>query len=130
VPFEDGAIGGTSELGSSRFAVVWTRPDGSRAGAVVRLPRGVRAGTGYFVRPLPDGGALVARGLWDDAHFEVAVLRFDALARIVDVSRLPEPSIRQAASLSTVRFRAPGEVLVAYADDRAVTIERFEVVHP
>jgi hypothetical protein len=130
VPLEDGAIGVTSELGSSRFAVVWTRPDGSRAGALVRLPRGVRAGTGYFVRPLPDGGALVARGLWDDTHFEVAVLRFDALARIVDVSRLPEPSIRQAASLSTVRFRAPGEVLVAYADDRAVTIERFEVVQP
>ena len=43
------------------------------------------------------------------------------------VSRLPEPSIRQAARSSTVRFRSPDEVLVAYSTDRATTIERFEV---
>jgi hypothetical protein len=130
VPLEDGSVGVTAELGSGAFAVAWTRPDGSRAGAVVELPNGVRAGTGYFVRPLPDGGALVARGLWDDVHFEVGVLRFDARARIVAFSRLPEPSIRQSARFSTVRFREPGEVLAVYADDRAVTIERFEVMEP
>ena len=130
VPLEDGAVGVTAELSSNAFAVAWTRPDGSRAGAVVSLPSGVRAGTGYFVRPLPDGGALVARGLWDDVHFEVGVLRFDARARIVAFSRLPEPSIQQSARLSTVRFRGPGEVLAVYADERAVTIERFEVMEP
>ena len=33
----------------------------------------------------------------------------------------------QAARYSTVRFRAPGEVLVAVADDRGVHIDRYEV---
>jgi hypothetical protein len=31
------------------------------------------------------------------------------------------------AASSAVRFRAPGEVLVAYGDDRGFRIERFEV---
>jgi len=127
VPLEDGSIGVAADLGGGAFAVAWTRPDGSRTGAIVRLPHGVRVGADYFVRPTSDGGAIVARGLWDDAHFVVAVLRFDADAAIASVARLPEPSIRQAARSSTVRFRSPDEVLVAYSTDRATTIDRFEV---
>ena len=127
VPLPDGSVGVAADLGNGSFAVAWTRPDGSRTGATVRLPKGVRVGTDYFVHPMPDGGAVIARGLWDDAHFVVAILRFDPTARIVGVSRLPEPTIQQAARSSTVRFRAPGEVLAVYANDRAVTIDRFEV---
>ena len=127
IPLPDGSVGVSGDLGDGRFAVAWTRPDGSRTGAVVRLPNGVRVGTDYFVQPTPDGGAVVARGLWDDAHFLVGILRFDATAHIVGFSRLPEPSIQQAARSSTVRFRSPGEVLAVYANDRAVTIDRFEV---
>ena len=127
VPFADGSIGVTGDVGDRAFAVAWTRPDGSRVGAVVRLPAGARVGTDYFVRPLDDGGAVVARGLWDDTHFVVALLRFDARADIVSFSRLPEPSIEQDGRFSTVRFRSPNEVLVAYAAKRAVTIDRFEV---
>jgi hypothetical protein len=127
VPRSDGAVGVTSDLDGRSFAVAWTRPDGSRAGAIVGAPDGVRVGTGYFVEPTPDGGALVARGLWDDAHFVVGVLRFDADARIVRFLRLPEPTIYQAARSSTVRYRSPGEVLAVYATGRAVTIDRFEV---
>jgi hypothetical protein len=127
VPLPDGSVGVAADLGNGSFAVAWTRPDGSRTGATVRLPKGVRVGTDYFVHPMADGGAIVARGLWDEAHFVVAILRFDPTARIVGVSRLPEPTIQQAARSSTVRFRAPGEVLAVYANDRAVTIDRFEV---
>jgi hypothetical protein len=127
VPLADGSVGITGDLGGGAFAVAWTRPDGSRTGAVVRLPNGVRVGTDYFVHPMQDGGATVARGMWDDAHFVVGVLRFDARARIIGFSRLPEPSIQQAARFSTVRFRSPAEVLAVYATDRAVTIDRFEV---
>ncbi|MBI3649155.1 MAG: hypothetical protein HY240_10475 [Actinobacteria bacterium] len=127
VPLADGSVGIAGDIGDRAFAVAWTRPDGSRVGAVFRLPPGVRVGTDYFVRPLADGGAVVARGLWDDTNFAVAVLRLDARADIVSFARLPEPSIQQDARFSTVRFRDPGEVLAVYATDRAVTIERYEV---
>ena len=48
------------------MAFVWARPDGSRAGAVLRLPAGAQAGVDYFVRGVPDGGAIAARGLWSE----------------------------------------------------------------
>jgi hypothetical protein len=127
VPLPDGAVGLSAPLSSSRVAVTWTRPDGSRAGAVVRLPSGVAVGAGYFVRPLPDGGAVLAQGLWDQTHAGVGVIRFDANARIRSFSLLPEPSSRQAARFSTVRFRAPDEVLEAARTNRAYVIDRFEV---
>jgi hypothetical protein len=127
VPLPDGAVGLSAPLGRSRVAVTWTRPDGSRAGAVVRLPSGVAVGAGYFVRPLPDGGAILAQGLWDETHAGVGVIRFDANARIRSFALLPEPSSRQAARFSTVRFRAPDEVLEATRTDRAYVIDRFEV---
>ena len=127
VPSADGSIGVAAPLGSNRFAVVWTRPDGSRAGALVRLPPGVRPGTDYFVRPRPDGGAVVAEALWDDTHMGVGLFRFGATGTIDGFSLLPEPSTQQDARFSTVRFRTPGEVLVAYENAKALTIQRFEV---
>ena len=127
VPFPDGSIGVAAPLGSNRFAAVWTRPDGSRAGALVRLPHGVRPGADYFVRPRPDGGAVVAQALWDDTHMGVGLFRFGATGTIEGFSLLPEPSTRQDARFSTVRYRPPGEVLVAYESERALTIQRFEV---
>lgn len=127
VALPDGALAVSSDVDDGVFAVVWTRPDGSRAGATVELPAGVAGGTDYLVRPLDDGGAVVAKGLWDETHFGVGLFRFDAAGRIASFDLLPEPSAEQAARYSTVRFRSPGEVLVAFADDRGVHIDRFQV---
>jgi hypothetical protein len=127
VPLADGALGVTGPLGAHRFAAVWTRPDGSRGGVVVVLPPGVRPGTDYLVRPRPDGGAVVAEGLWDDTHAGVGLFRFGAAGALRSFSLLPEPSTQQAARSSTVRFLPPGQVLVAYARRAGVTIARFEV---
>ncbi len=127
VPLADGAIALAAPLGSHRFAVVWTRPDGSRAGASVALPPGVRPGADYFVRPAADGGAVAAEALWDDTHMGVGLFRFAATGGIESFSLLREPTTLQAARFSTVRFRGPREVLVAYESRRALTFERFEV---
>lgn len=127
VPLRDGTIGSSADVDQGSFASVWTRPDGSRGGAVVRLPSGVEGGTDYFVRPLPDGGAIVAKGLWDATHFGVGLFRFGASGQIVSFDLLPEPSTEQAARYSTVRFLAPDQVLLAVADDRGVHIDRFDV---
>lgn len=127
VPLADGSIGVAAAVGARRFAAVWTRPDGSRAGAIVALPPGVQPGTDYFVRPTADGGAIVAQALWDDTHMGVGLFRFGSTGRVATFSLLPEPSTQQSARFSTVRFRAPGEVLVVYETARAVTIDRFEV---
>jgi len=118
----------SGELGEGELAVTWTRPDGTDAGAVLRLPPGVRLGSDYFIQPLADGGALVARGLWDDAHSVVGVFRLDAHGGLMRFTLLPEPSSQQDARLSTVRWRAPGSVLIAYARPNGVAIESFEVV--
>jgi hypothetical protein len=126
-PQPDGALGVSQSLGGRRIAFAWVRGDGSRAGAVLRLPRGIQPGSDFFVRPLDDGGAVAARGVWDATHFGVMALRFDALGRIVSSSLLPEPSHHQVARFSTVRYRAPAEVLVAVDRARGVKILRFEV---
>ena len=126
-PQPDGAVGLSQSLPDGRVAFAWVRDDGSRAGAVLTLPHGVQAGSDFFVRPLDDGGAIAARGVWDATHFGVMTLRFDALGRIVSSSLLPEPSHHQVARFSTVRFRSPGEVLVAVDRARGVQILRFEV---
>ncbi len=127
IPLADGGLAVSADVTEEAFAVAWTRPDGSRVGATVQLPPRVSGGTDYLVRPLEDGGAVVAKGLWDETHFGVGLLRFDAAGQIVSFDLLPEPSAEQAARYSTVRFRAPGEVLVAVADDRGVHIDRYEV---
>ena len=126
-PQPDGGVGLSQSLPNGRIAFAWVRGDGSRAGAVLRLPHGVQPGSDFFVRPLDDGGAVAARGVWDASHFGVAVLRFDPLGRVVWSSVLPEPSHHQVARFSTVRFRAPGEVLVAVDRAHRVQILRFEV---
>ncbi|MGZ4148911.1 MAG: SMP-30/gluconolactonase/LRE family protein [Actinomycetota bacterium] len=126
VPLPDGSVGLTADLPGG-FAAVWTRPDGSRAGAVVRLPKGVFAGADYFARPLPDGGALVARGVWDETHFGVALLRLTAAGRIASFSLLPEPSHLIVAPYSTIRFLGPRAVLMATDDGEALQIQRFGV---
>jgi hypothetical protein len=127
VPRADGEVGLASPVGPRSFAAVWTRPDGSRGGAVVRLPAGVQVGSDYLVRSMPDGGAVVAQGVWDDTHAGVGLFRFDAAGSITSFSLAPEPTVEQASRFSTVRFRAPGEVLVAYSTGVAYTIARFEV---
>ncbi|MGZ5349783.1 MAG: hypothetical protein ACXWZU_06175 [Actinomycetota bacterium] len=126
-PQPDGAVGVSQSLPGGRIAFAWVRGDGSRAGAVLALPRGVQPGSDFFVRPLDDGGALAARGVWDATHFGVVALRFDALGRVVSSSLLPEPSHHQVARFSTVRYRAPGEVLVAVDRAHELQILRFEV---
>jgi hypothetical protein len=127
VPLEAGDVGVSQDLPGNRVAFVWTRPDGSRAGAVVSLPRGVFAGSDYFVQPVGDGGAVAARGLWDGTHNGVGVFRFDAEGKITSFDLLPEPSTEQDARFSTVRFASPADVFVVYAGTRAVRIDRFEV---
>jgi len=127
VPQADGGVGIASPVGRRRFAAVWTRPDGSRGGAVVTLPRGTQVGSDYLVQALPEGGAVVAQGVWDETHAGVGLFRFDAGGAITSFSLLPEPTVEQASRFSTVRFRSPDEVLVAYSTDRAFTIARFEV---
>jgi hypothetical protein len=126
------AAGGSSaafsqDLPDGTVAVTWTDRTGARHGSVIGLPRGVLPGTDYFVEPMPDGGALVARGLWDDSHYGVGVFRLDDAGRIGGFSLLPEPSTHQAARYSTVRFRPPGEVLVVSETGRGIRIERYEV---
>jgi hypothetical protein len=123
----DGSIGVSGELPGGRVAVAWTDPDGTRSGAVLRLPAGLRAGTDYFVRPTRDGGAVVARGLWNDRHFAVGLIRLAPSGALRSFSLLPEPSTEQAARFSTVRFRAPDEVLLARTGPRALSIDVFEV---
>jgi hypothetical protein len=127
VPLADGSVAIAAAVGSHRLAVVWTRPDGSRAGALVALPSGVRPGTDYFVHPRPDGGAVAAEALWDDTHAGVALFRFGPTGAIERFSLLAEPTTQQAARFSTVRFGPPSEVLVAYATGHALRIDRFEV---
>jgi hypothetical protein len=92
------------------------------------LPAGVRPGVDYFVQPLDDGGALMAKGLYDDTHAAVAVVRFDASGRIVGLHLLPEPSVEQAAFASAVRFQAPSSVIGVYAAPDGVRYDRFEVM--
>ncbi len=121
----DGTL--SQELGEERFAVSWPTPDGRRAGAVVDLPPGIRVGPAYFVEPLADGGALVARGLWDETRTAIGLFRLSPAGELLDLSLLPEPSTSMDARFSTVRFRPPGEVLVAYDRVDGVAIERFEV---
>jgi hypothetical protein len=126
VPLPDGSIGVSQDLDGA-VAVVWTRPDGSRAGAVVRLPRGVLPGADYFVRPLPDGGAVMARGLWDETHFGVGLFRFGPSGSLDEFQLLPEPTPRIVAPYSTVRFLAPDTVLLAVDDGAGIRIDRFPV---
>lgn len=126
-PLADGSVGLSEELADGSVAVVWTRPDGSRGGAVLRLPRGVRAGSDFFVRPVPDGGAVVARGLWDDTHFGVGLIRLGATGRVRSFALLPAPSYRMDGRYSTVRYRNPREVLMAVDHGTGLRIDRFEV---
>jgi hypothetical protein len=127
VPARDGAVALSQELPGRRVAFVWARPDDSRAGVVLQLPPGVQAGVDHFVRGLPDGGAIAARGLWSESGSAVALLRFAADGSVVAADVIAAPTQEMDAASSTVRFRAPDEVLVVYGDDRELRIERFEV---
>jgi hypothetical protein len=126
VPSRDGAVALTAVVDGD-LVVVWTRPDGSRAGVSLSLPRGIQPGADYFVRPLPDGGALVVQGLWDESHFGVAALRLDASGAVRSFALLPEPTRRMAAPFSTVRSGGAGVVLMARDMGDGMRIDRFEV---
>ncbi len=127
VPGRDGTVALSQDLTGGRVAFVWSRPDGSRGGAVLRLPTGVQPGVDYFVRGLPDGGAIAARGLWSETGEAVALLRFTAGGALASAELIAPPTHEMDAAASTVRFRAPDEVLAVYADERGIRIERFEV---
>jgi hypothetical protein len=127
IPGRDGTVALSQDLPGGRVAFVWARPDGSRAGAILRLPAGVEPGVDYFVRGLPDGGAIAARGLWSEAGEAVALLRFGADGSIGSADLIAAPTHEMDAAASAVRFRAPDEVLAVYADERGVRIERSEV---
>jgi len=45
----------------------------------------------------------------------------------VTAELIAPPTREMDAAASTVRFRAPDEVLAVYASDRGIRIERFEV---
>ena len=121
----DGAL--SQALADDRFAVAWPGPGPATVGVVVGLPPGINVGVDYFVQRLADGGALVARGLWDEDRMAVGLFRFSPSGELLDLSLLPEPSPRMDARFSTVRFRPPAEVLVAYDRVDGIAIERFEV---
>ena len=127
VPGREGSVALSQDLNEGRVAFVWARPDGSRAGAVLRLPAGAQAGVDYFVRGVPDGGAVAARGLWSEDGEAVALLRFAADGSLVRAELIAPPSREMDAVASAVRFRAPDEVLAVYAEERGIRIERFEV---
>ena len=127
VPDREGAVALSQDLSAGRVAFVWARPDGSRAGAVLQLPGGAQAGVDYFVRGLPDGGAIAARGLWSDAGEAVGLLRFAADGSLLSAELIAPPTHEMDAAASAVRFRAPDQVLAAYADATGIRIERFEV---
>ena len=117
----------SGDTDEQHFAAEWARPDGSSAGALIRLPSGIRAGTDYFVQPSADGGAIIARGLWDDTHTGVGVIRLDARGRVSSFSLLPEPSTRQDARFSTVRWHA-GRILLAQDRPDGYAISSYKVV--
>jgi hypothetical protein len=127
VPARDGAVALSQDLPGGRVAFVWARPDGSRAGAVLRLPAGAQPGVDYFVRGLPDGGAVAARGLWSDQGEAVALLRFGADGGLITAELIAPPSREMDAAASAVRFRAPDEVLAVYTEAHGIRIDRFEV---
>jgi hypothetical protein len=127
VPARDGTVALSQDLPGGRVAFVWARPDGSRAGAVLRLPAGTQPGVDYFVRGVPDGGAVAARGLWSDQGEAVALLRFAADGSLVTAQLIAPPSREMDAAASSVRFRVPDEVLAVYTDAQGIRIERFEV---
>jgi hypothetical protein len=127
VSLADGSVGVSQSVGDDAIAFAWTRPDGSRGGLVLRLPLGVFPGSDYFVRPLGDGGAIAARGLWGEADFGVGLFRFDATGGISSFQLLPAPSTRMAAHLSVVRYRPPFAVLAAFDEPAGIRIDRFEV---
>jgi hypothetical protein len=127
VPGPDGAVALSEDLSDGRIAFVWTRPDGSRTGAVLMLPTGVLAGVDYLVRGIPDGGAVAARGLWAEGREAVAVLRFAADGGIASAELIAAPSHEMDAAASAIRFRAPNEVLAFFARPDGVRIDRYEV---
>jgi hypothetical protein len=94
---------------------------------VLRLPPGAQPGVDYFVRALPDGGAIAARGLWAEGREAVALIRFSADGSIASTTLIAPPSHELDAAASAVRFRTPNEVLAVFAEARGIRIDRFEV---
>ena len=89
--------------GSRRLDATGRQPRRGRGVAPARHAGGV----GLLVQALPDGGAVVAQGVWDETHAGVALFRFDAGGEIASFSLLPEPTVEQASRFSTVRFLHP-----------------------
>jgi hypothetical protein len=127
-PAVDGPPVVVDGLTGGRFAVTWDGAGGEVTGAVFRLPPGVRSGPTFLARSLPGGGALVVRSLWTARRNAYAVLRLGPDARVERFLLLRHTTLEQNATLSTVRFRAPDEILAVYANARGVRVDGFEVV--
>lgn len=127
IPGRDGSVALSQDLADGRVAFVWARPDGSRTGAILELPVGVEPGVDHLVRALPDGGAIAARGVWAEGHEAVALFRFASDGALLTASLVAAPTHEMDAAASSVRFRAPDEVLVFRADPDGVRIDRYEV---
>jgi len=122
----DGAATRFGLLSGGRVALTWTRNDGTKGGTELTLPEGARAGTEYFAEPLPDGGAVLALGLWDEHHSGVGLFRLDRDGAVRSFSLLPEPSTRADARASTVRW-ANGRVLEAIDHPNGMSIEGYDL---
>jgi hypothetical protein len=108
------------------LAVSWTS-SGGPVDVLLRLPNGLRPGTNYFAEPLPEGGVVVAWGVWDDTNYGVALLSLDDRSALSSFVLLPEPSVTQAARASTVQWSDSGRALVALDGVGRFDIAAFEL---
>jgi hypothetical protein len=114
-------------LGETGFAVSWTDASGVRRGAAVSLPDGVRPGPDYLAHPMADGGLVLAGSLYDDRHDQIGLFRFDRVGRLVSERYVPGVAFLMDAQYTLVRWRDPGEILVAHDDPHGIRIDRYEV---
>ena len=127
VPQADGGVGIASPVGAAPVRggldATGRQPRRGRGDAPARHAGGVGLpGAGAARRRCRGGPGRVGRDARGGRALPVRCRRRDR-----SFSLLPEPTVEQASRFSTVRFRSPDEVLVAYSTDRAFTIARFEV---
>jgi hypothetical protein len=114
-------------LGERGFAVSWTDASGAKEGADVSLPRGVRPGPDYLVHPMTDGGIVLVGSLYDDRHDQLGLFRFDRRGHLVSERYVPSVAFVMDAQYTLVRWRDPGEILIAHDDPHGIRIDSYEV---
>ena len=116
VPGRDGAVALSQELPGRRIAVCPLDRRLSERASSCSSRRECRAST--RARAAGRRGD-AARGLWSESGSAVALFRFAADGSIVAADVIAAPTQEMDAASSTVRFRAPDEVLVARGRPRA-----------